>query len=266
MTTAELLSNLRGLDVKIWAENGQLCCNGPKGALTAELRAALSERKAEILAFLRDASARARSVEPPMQRAPREQELPLSFAQQRLWLLQQLEPDSSTYHMATTVRLTGALDTEALERSLDEIVRRHEALRTTFTTVEDRPVQVIAALPGPATTGAKLLRLPVVDLQALAESERQAEALRRANKEIHRPFNLASDLMLRAGLFRLGAEEHLLFLAMHHIASDGWSMGILYRELSILYEVFSKHRPSPLPELPIQYADFAKWQRNWLQG
>jgi amino acid adenylation domain-containing protein len=266
MTTAELLSNLRSLDVKIWADNGQLYCNAPKGALTADLRAQISERKAEILAFLRDASAKARSVEPPMQPVPRDGELPLSFAQQRLWLLDQLEPGGSVYHMSSTFHLIGPLNPDALEQSLAEIVRRHEALRTTFTTVEDRPVQVIAAPPSSGMAGAKLLSLPVVDLRHLGEAERQAEALRRAGEEIHRPFNLAADLMLRAGLFRLGAEEHLLFLAMHHIASDGWSMGVLYRELSILYEAFANHRPSPLPELPIQYADFAQWQRNWLQG
>ncbi|MGH7835122.1 MAG: condensation domain-containing protein, partial [Candidatus Binatia bacterium] len=266
MTTAELLSKLRSLDVKIWADDGELYCNAPKGALTAQLRAEISQHKAEVLAFLRDASATVRSSEAQIRRAPRDQELPLSFAQERLWLLEQLEPDSSAYHMSMTSRLIGALNTEALQRSLDEIVRRHEALRTTFRIAEDRPVQVIAALPSSDMAGVKLFSLPVVDLRHLGEGEREAEAVRRAAEEIHRPFNLASDLMLRAGLFRLGAEEHILFLVMHHIASDGWSMGILYRELSILYEAFSNHRPSPLQELPIQYADFAQWQRNWLQG
>ncbi|MGH7794618.1 MAG: amino acid adenylation domain-containing protein [Candidatus Binatia bacterium] len=264
MNVTELLSKLRRSEVKIWAENGQLFCNAPKGALAAELRAEISERKAEILAFLRDASATARSVEPPMQPSPRDEELPLSFAQERLWLLDQLEPGRSAYHMSSTVRLIGPLNTAALEQSLAEIVRRHETLRTTFTTVEDRPVQVIA--PSSDAAGVDLFRLIVVDLRHLGESQRRVEALRLAGEEIRRPFDLTNDLMIRAGLFRLGAEEHVLFLALHHIASDGWSMGILYRELSVLYEAFSNGRASPMPELPIQYADFAQWQRKRLQG
>jgi amino acid adenylation domain-containing protein len=264
MTVHELLSKLRSLDVKIWADKGELFCNAPKGTLRAELRAEINERKAEILGFLHDASATARSVDPPMQPVPRDGDLPLSFAQERLWLLDQLEPGSSVYHMSSTFRLIGPLNTAALERSFTEIVRRHEALRTTFTTVEDRPVQVIT--PSSGTAGINLFSLLVVDLRHLGESEREAEALRRVGEEIRRPFNLKTDLMLRAGLLRLGAEDHLLFLVTHHIASDGWSMGILYRELSILYEAFSNHRPSPLPDVPIQYADFAQWQRNWLQG
>jgi amino acid adenylation domain-containing protein len=164
-----------------------------------------------------------------------------------------------------TFRLIGALNTEALERSLDEIVRRHEALRTTFATVEGRPVQIIAPWSS-NTAGTKLFRVPLVDLQHLGQAEGQAEALRLAAEEIQRPFDLAADVMLRAGLFRLGAEEHIFYLVLHHIASDGWSIGILYRELAILYNAFSNHRSSPLPDLPIQYADFAQWQRNWLQG
>jgi amino acid adenylation domain-containing protein len=266
MTTAKLISELRSLDVKIWSDNGELFCNAPKGVLTADLRAAISERKAEILAFLSGASVAVRSSKPLIRRVPRDQELPLSFAQQRLWLLEQLEPGTSAFHMSVTLRLIGGLNTEALERSLDEIVRRHEALRTTFTTVEDRPVQIIAALPPLGAIGARLLKLPVIDLQGIGEAEREAEALRRAREEIHRPFNLAADMMLRAGLLRLGAKEHIFFLVVHHIVCDGWSMGILYRELSVLYEAYSNGRLSPLPELPIQYADFAKWQRNWLQG
>jgi amino acid adenylation domain-containing protein len=184
--------------------------------------------------------------------------LPASYAQERLWFLEQLRPGTAAYNMPAALRLRGPLDVGALEQSLGEIVRRHEALRTTFVAVEGRPFQVIAE--------ARAVRLPVVDLAGLAEAEREAEALRLANEEAHRPLGLARDLLLRASLLRLGEREHVLLLTLHHIASDGWSMGVLSRELAALYEVFSRGQPSRLPELPLQYADFAAWQRAWLQG
>ena len=183
---------------------------------------------------------------------------PMSFAQQRLWFLDQLEPGNSVYNIPAAMCLRGALNGAALEQSLNEIVRRHEALRTTFSVMEGQPVQVIA--PGLALT------LPVVDLGNLLETEREAEAQRLTIEEAQRPFDLAQGPLLRTTLLRLDKEEHILLLTMHHIVSDGWSMGVLFRELSALYEAFSAGKPSPLPELPIQYADFAVWQRQWLQG
>jgi amino acid adenylation domain-containing protein len=259
MNVAELLSNLRRREVKIWADDGQLFCSAPKGALTAALRAEIRERKPEILAFLHAASITDRSVGAPMHPLAREKNLPLSFAQERLWLLDQLEPGRSVYHMSSMFRLNGSLDTTALERSLGEMVSRHEVLRTTFTTFEDQPAQIIAPSSGH-------FDLSVVDLRDLCELQRESEAVRLAGEEIRRPFNLTTDLMLRAGVFRLAADEHILFLVLHHIACDGWSMGILYKELSTLYAAFSDGRPSPLPDLPIQYADFAQWQRKDLHG
>jgi len=195
---------------------------------------------------------------PPIQPVPRDRDLPLSFAQQRLWFLDQLEPGSPFYNIPTAVRLTGPLDVAALERTLNEIVRRHEALRTTFETVDGRARQVIA----PELT----VPLPVTDLTDLPETEREAEALQLATQEAQRPFDLARGPLLRARLLRLGREDHVALLTMHHIVSDGWSMGILIQEIAALYEAFSSGRPSPLQELPIQYADFAHWQREWLQG
>jgi len=183
---------------------------------------------------------------------------PMSFAQQRLWFLDQLEPGSAAYNIPAAIHLTGPLNMAALEQSLNEIVQRHEVLRTTFAIVEGQPVQVIA----PTLT----LTLPVVDPSNLPETEREAEARRLATEEARRPFDLARGPLLRTTLLRLGEEEHVLLLTMHHTVSDGWSMGVLYRELSALYEALSKGKPSPLPELPIQYADFAVWQRQWLQG
>jgi amino acid adenylation domain-containing protein len=183
---------------------------------------------------------------------------PLSFAQERLWVLDQLEPGGSAYNMPLAVRMRGHLNVAALEQSLGEILRRHEALRTTFVIEEDRPVQRIAP---PAA-----FRLASVDLSGMPEGQREAKAQWVLSEEASRPFDLAAGPLLRAVLIRLEQEEHILLVTMHHIVSDGWSRGILYRELSVLYEAFSKGNPSPLPELPIQYADFAVWQRQWLQG
>jgi len=183
---------------------------------------------------------------------------PLSFAQQRLWFLHQLEPDNVAYNVAFAVRLKGALDIRALEESLSEVSRRHEALRTTFVVVEGNPWQVVGD-PEP-------MRLPVEDVSALPVEEREKEILRLAEAEGRTPFDLARGPLLRAKLVRAGAEEHVALLMMHHIASDAWSMGVFLHELSTLYNASASGRPAPLAELPIQYVDFAVWQRQRLQG
>jgi len=195
---------------------------------------------------------------PPILPIPRDRNLPLSFAQQRLWFLEQLETNSTAYNIPAAVRLTGSLNIAALEQSLNEIVRRHEALRTTFTAVDGQPAQVIA----PTLT----LRLPIVDLQELLEAEREAEVLRLATQEAQLPFDLAQGPLLRGTLLKLGEVKHIMLFTMHHIVSDGWSMGILVREVAALYEAFSNGQLSPLPKLPIQYADYALWERQWLEG
>ena len=183
---------------------------------------------------------------------------PLSYSQQRLWFLDKLEPGNPFYNVAGSVRLTGRLDVEALERSLSEVVRRHEALRTVFTDESGQPRQLVA----PHVT----LKIESIDLARLAEDEREAEARRLADLEAGAPFDLTSGLLLRATLLRLGETEHALLLTMHHIASDDWSAGVLIREIAALYEAFIGGRPSPLPELALQYADYAVWQREWLSG
>ena len=185
-------------------------------------------------------------------------ELRLSFAQQRLWFLDQLRPDSPVYNVPVVFRLRGLLDVAALEHSLNEIVRRHKALRTTFATVDGRLIQVVAPVLS--------LTLPVVGLCEVPETEREASARQLLTEEVRRPFDLAHGPLLRATLLRLDAEEHVLLLMMHHIVSDDWSIKVFNQELAVLYEAFSAGKPSPLPELPIQYADFAVWQRQWLQG
>ena len=183
---------------------------------------------------------------------------PLSFAQERLWFLDQFMPDSALYNMPTAVSLSGHLDVRVLELALKEIVRRHEVLRTTFAMDGDRPVQVIA----PETD----FRISFVDLSDMPISERETQAQSMAIEEARLPFDLTKGPLLRARLLKLGYAEHMALLTMHHIASDGWSIGIFIRELATLYKAFLLGRPSPLPDLPIQYADFSEWQRQWLDG
>ncbi|HST62245.1 MAG TPA: amino acid adenylation domain-containing protein, partial [Longimicrobium sp.] len=184
--------------------------------------------------------------------------LPLSFAQERLWFLDRLEPGSATYNLPFARRLRGALDVGALERALGEIVRRHESLRTVFAEVDGSPVQVVAPV------GAFVL--PVEDLSGLSEADRESAVRRRAGEEAVRPFDLSAGPLFRAALLRVDEEDHVLLLSLHHVVSDGWSMGVLFRELSALYAAYREGRESPLPELPVQYADYAVWQREQLEG
>ena len=184
--------------------------------------------------------------------------LPLSFAQERLWFLNRMEPESAFYNHPLAVRLEGALDARVLERALGEIVRRHEALRTTFPERDGAPVQVIAPFAG--------FTLPLEDLSALDEAAREAEVTRLVDGEAGRVFDLAAGPLCIARLLRLGEAEHVLLLSMHHIVTDGWSMPVLFRELWTLYDACREGRASPLPELAVQYADYAVWQRQQLRG
>ncbi len=196
--------------------------------------------------------------EMPIGTVSRDGNLPLSFAQQRLWFHDQLLPGNAAYNISAAVRLTGKLSVAALERALEEIIRRHESLRTTFSSVSFQTVQVITpSLPLP---------LQKIDLRSLPHEEREIEARRLAMDEIRAPFDLAHGPLLRVTLTALDDQEHLLVLTMHHIVSDGWSMGVLIGEFVKLYEAFVTDRPSPLPDLSLQYADYAYWQREWLQG
>ena len=188
----------------------------------------------------------------------RDRVLPLSFAQARLWFLDQLEGGSATYNIPVALRLTGLIHMAALEQAIGEIVQRHEVLRTTFPMVDGVPVQALS----PTLT----IPLLVVDLQSLPEGEQSTSVRRLATEAATRLFDLASGPLLRTTLLRLGKKSHVLLLTMHHIISDGWSLGIFVRELSALYEAFSNEAPSPLPALPIQYADFTHWQQQWLSG
>jgi len=262
-STFTFLSELNRQGIRLQIDGEQLRINGPQGALTPELTGQLKARKAEIMTFLRQNQSAPKTN--PIQPVPRSQPLPLSFSQQRLWFLEQLG-SGATYTIPAAFQLRGRLNIPALAQTLAEIVRRHESLRTTFAPVEGQTCQVIHP-PGP-------VELPVIDLRHMPPEAQAAEVERLARREALHPFDLSADLMLRASLLRLGspadaahpAQEHVLLLTMHHIASDGWSSGVLVRELTALYSAFAQGQPSPLPELPIQYAEFAVWQRQRLQG
>jgi amino acid adenylation domain-containing protein len=184
--------------------------------------------------------------------------VPLSFAQARLWFLDELMSGSPLFNISTALRLKGSLNVAAFEHSLNEIIKRHEALRTNVVKVDGQPFQAIAST--------STLTLPVVNLENFPEVEQEAEVLRIAREEAQRPFNLERDRLLRSTLLRLNETEHIVLFAIHHLVSDDWSIGILIRELTALYDAFNRHQPSLLPELPIHYADFALWQQQWLQG
>ncbi len=195
---------------------------------------------------------------PPLRPVGRDIELPLSFAQQRLWFLDQIESGSAFYNISGAVCLSGKLDAQSLERALFEMTRRHEILRTTFKAADGLPRQVIAT---PVQSP-----LPILDLRALSESDREAETERIINSEANKMFDLSEGPLFRVILIRLKAEEHVVFLTMHHIISDGWSVGLFIKEVFAIYAAYCEGKQSSLPDLPIQYADFAVWQQQWLQG
>jgi amino acid adenylation domain-containing protein len=195
---------------------------------------------------------------PPLLPAPRDEHLPLSFAQQRLWFLNQLAPGSTTYNLQAGVRLNGSLDVAAVERALNEISMRHEALRTIFRVIDGRPIQIV--IP------AQAMNLSFRDISHLVAAERETEVLESAAEEARYYFELAQAPLCRCRLLRLADEEHVLLLTMSHLISDGYSMSVLMREFAALYQAFSDGTASTLAPLPLQYGDFAYWQRRWLQG
>lgn len=219
----------------------------------------LSAAKLELLARrLREKQRRAEYAPPISRRDPSITRPPLSFAQQRLWFLQQLEPNNAAYNIPLSVRLRGALNIAVLKRALSEVVRRHEILRTAFEDIDGQPVQIISP-PHP-------VGFPVVDLSELSEQAQSEQLARHRRREVETQFDLAVGPLWRAKLLRVAPEEHIALFTMHHAISDAWSMSVLVEELGRLYEAFAADRPSPLEELPVQYADYAIWQREWLQG
>ncbi|WP_416235761.1 amino acid adenylation domain-containing protein [Nostoc sp. UHCC 0252] len=257
MNIEQLVVDLSKQGVKLWVEGEQLRVNAPKGVLTLETRDLLAKNKAELIFLLHEKNADTDTDFPPI-KAERPQNLPLSFAQERLWLLNQLEPDNSSYNEQAALKLHGKLNAVALEQSLNKIIDRHEALRTNFSTINEQPVQVI--------TDSLNLNVPIVDLSELPESEREIACQQLATTEANQPFDLASSPLIRASVVKLTEVEHALVLTIHHIVVDGWSIGVLMRELATIYSAICNNLSLELPELPIQYADFAIWQRQWLQS
>jgi amino acid adenylation domain-containing protein len=192
-----------------------------------------------------------------IRRQPDRQAAPLSYNQQGLWVLDRLMPGAAVYHSPTAARLKGRLDVAALTRALQAIVARHDGLRTSFQTVDGRPKQVV---------GDFALEVPIFDLSDKSEEDREAEAYAILRREVRTPFDLSRGPLIRAILLRIDDLDHILLVTMHHIVTDGWSVGIFHRELSKLYEAFVANFPSPLAELPIQYIDYSSWQREWLEG
>ena len=182
----------------------------------------------------------------------------LSAAQHRLWFLNQLEPENPFYNSFTGIRMVGVLDVEVLKQALEAVVNRHEALRTTFSSVDGVPLQQIST--------SSSLPLPLIDLRQVPLSDRESEAMRLAEEEARRPFDLSRGPLARTTVLRLDENEHLLLWAMHHIVSDGWSMSLIYREIGVFYQALLNNEPSPLPELSIHYPDFTEWQQDQFQG
>ncbi|HEY7616688.1 MAG TPA: condensation domain-containing protein, partial [Terriglobales bacterium] len=212
----------------------------------------------QAAAVERGLKAEQRIENPPLTKADRGKKLPLSFAQQRLWFMDQLDPNKPLYNIPRAFRLTGALDVKALERSLNEVVRRHESLRTTFSTEDNEPIQVIAPTLN--------VELPITDLSQLSPETRETEAQRLMAEEGFRPFDLAQGPVFRTSLLRLSERDHILLLNVHHIVSDRWSIDVFTHEFTSAYKAFITGETCSLPELPLQYADFAVWQRQWVQG
>ena len=219
---------------------------------------ALSPERRKLLARMRAHKPARVSTDPILRRRIERDVNPLSFAQERMWFLQRLAPNSCAYHCSSPVRLIGRINVAVLRQSLIEVIKRHEVLRTVFPECEGLPVQLV----NPTAS----LNWTMLNVGNLPEAKKEIETRRLAILEARRPFDLARGPLIRAILVRLNDEEHALLLTMHHIIADGWSTGVLVRELTALYGAFASGKPSPLAELPIQYPDFADWQRQWLQG
>ena len=261
MTIAEFLSDLRKLDVRLWVEDDRLRYRAPAGVLTPALRADIAERKAEIIMFLgraEDDGGQEKIGRPALD----DEAVPLSYDQQQKWTQALYGPGDIGFKLSRRnhlhwIRFKKPLDVSAVELSLNEIVRRHEVLRTTFLRVGDEFTQRVAPYSA--------FELQRVDLRALPETEREDEAQRLANGLSRIPFDMSGGRLLRPALIHLGERDHLLTVLVNLLVFDQWSVRIFVRELETLYEAFAAGEPSPLPELPFQYSDYAHWLRGYVK-
>ncbi len=254
----KFLARLREMNMTVWSEGGRLRVSAPPGVLTSELREELTERKEEILEFLRDVREAYDQPAPPLRPIPRNEPLELSFSQQRLWMLDQMTQGPSPYHVSLCIQFEGPLSVAAIRSAVAGLLCRHESLRTSFPSIEGRPVQDIRPFYEPD--------VPLTDLSGGPSEEREAKALQLAMEESRKPYSLANGPLTRWQLYRLSPDLHILWVGMHHIITDGWSLSVIYNELAELYHATLKGRSASLRDLPVQYGDFAAWQRNWLSG
>ena len=257
MNAADLMAYLRARGAVLWADGDRLCYKAPKNVLTPGLRQELTEHKREILTLLRQAKTFSSISTLSLQQKSCDGKLPLSYAQHGLWLMAQMT-DHPPFNQPLAFRIDGPLNVAVLERSLNEIVRRHEILHTSCVVIGGEPVQVVM----PSCT----LAVATVDLRNLPTQERDSEVLRLATQEAQQPFDLAQGPLLRAKLFVVDHQAYVFMLTTHTFVSDGYSQGILLREVGQLYTAFSKAQPSPLPENRIQFGDYAIWQRQMVRG
>lgn len=258
MNTIEFINHLRKLDINLFLEGERLRCNAPEGTLTPVLKSEISDRKAEIISFLQQANLQAKTTAIALISRTENKTFPLSFAQEGLWFLYELQPNIPFYNIPLNLHFSGQLDIAALESSLQLSIARHEILRTNFITVDGKPAQVINAT--------RDFTLPVVDLRSLSASQRDLEYQKLASLAISYVFNLAEDSLIRAELVQLTPTENILLLTIHHIIFDGWSVNIFIQELTTIYSALVEQGKPHLPEINLQYVDFAVWQKQWLQG
>jgi amino acid adenylation domain-containing protein len=255
MKSAEYLSSLLDQGIRVWMEGEQLRFRAPTGVVTPEIKAELARRKAELIVLLTTTRASDTAI---IDRASRDGDIPLSFAQERLWFMEQLRPGTGAYNIPGVVRLRGDLDLELLEKCVNEVIRRHEILRTTFEQRGQKPVQVIHPFCHRA--------LEIIDFESSADADRERKLQERIREEAVRPFDLERGPMSRFQVMRVASNDFAIVYTLHHIVSDGWSMSILIREISILYTALKQGAPFPRSELPLQYADFSVWQRSQKQA
>ena len=256
MTVTDFLSDLRKRDVALWLDGDRLRCSAPPKVLTTELQAELARRKGEIVASLRAAQKRPGGP-PPLTPVPRTGAMPLSFGQQRLWFLHQMDPQSTVYTIHDSMWLE-AVDVDLLNRTLTEVVRRHETLRTTFHVIDGEPAQFIAP-PGPVAVNH-------IDLRGLDPETKIAEFQRIKAEVASAPFDLSKGPLFRYVLVQLTDDSYEMNVAQHHIVTDGWSLALFYSEVAAVYAAFAAGNPHGLPDLKVQYADYAYWQRRWFDG